>query len=371
MSRAIDRDTAAAIQIGDPEGAFCAIADVLTKEPTLLSPLEFEFLGREYPPLPAGEYLLHDGNAVAIPKLALLQAFTVARKTLQNHRADTLESHCSDDSHNQSIWRATAVMLLFDPEHLTAANTRKRLIRASLLQEPVSSAAASEFSLLSRELHLVDSLLTSHLHRHTKSPTLWSHRRWLLHFLATSAVKKSREEGYTILLHGITKVVMVAAVRHPRNYYAWEHARWLVCWLQTNSQEKDKNVNLVVIARDWCYRNHTDTSGWSFLFFLLASLSLPPSAASLSPLYEETVAHVEQMAKSLRWTGEAVWVFLRTAVAYQRRIRGDNFEACRDFEEAVSALLATVDTISNDHRVLQRSQKWLAINAPERIPAST
>ncbi|CAK7274895.1 hypothetical protein SEPCBS119000_006408 [Sporothrix epigloea] len=371
MSRAIDACTAAAIRIGDPDASFRAIADILMEEPPLSTPavhLEIEILGREYPSLPAGKYLLHDGNAVAIPKTSLLQAFAVARKLLQRYKNVPLSSVGTDDG--QSLWRATAVILLADPEHLTAANTRKRLIQASLQQQtPALPAAEAASALLNRELYLVDSLLTSHLHRHNKSPTLWNHRRWLLSSLATPATRESYEEGKKQLFHGMTKVIMISAVRHPRNYYAWEHARWLVCWLHTFNAEKDESKSLVVMIRDWCYRNHTDTSGWSFLLFLLALLSSPPTAASLSPLYDETVVQVVQMVKSLRWTGEAVWVFLRTAVALQRRVRGDKM-ACHNFEDTVSALLDTVDITSIDYQVLQRSQKWCAVYSVGRIHAT-
>ncbi|CAK7244037.1 MAG: hypothetical protein STHCBS139747_005571 [Sporothrix thermara] len=387
MSRALDKDTVAALQKGDPEAAFCAIADVLTEEPPSSPPsahhLEIEFLGRGHPPLLAGEYLLRDGNAVAIPKLALVQAFLVARKILHKYRtapavpatAPLVARTSADNGRSQTIWRATAVILLMDPEHLTAANTRKRLIQAALRQDLGPSLAASASSLLDRELHLVDSLLTSHLHRHTKSPTLWSHRRWLLSFLATPAAARQsrRSGGDDRVLQGMTKVVMVAAVRHPRNYYAWDHARWLIHWQQQASGKADDAwmLHLVVIVRDWCYRNHTDTSGWSFLFFLLASLPQPPSpAASLSPLYDETVAQVEQMAKSLRWAGEAVWVFLRTAVAYRARAHG-SAAACGSFQKSLSALLATVDASSQEHQILKRAQEWCVANAAGHNKSTT
>ncbi|KIH95259.1 hypothetical protein SPBR_03961 [Sporothrix brasiliensis 5110] len=384
MSRALDKATAAALQSGDPEAAFCAIADVLTETAEQQERLEIEFLGREHPPLPDGGYVLREGNAVAVPKLALVQAFIVARETLQKHRAATFLLPATDAVRTR-ILRATAVLLLMDPEHLTAANTRKRLILEDLLSASADAAAdapvASRASqLLADELHLIDSLLTSHLHRHTKSPTLWSHRRWLLLRLANPATDRTR------LRRDVTHVVTVAAVRHPRNYYAWEHARWLVQWQSQGSRKSrngtpetdehdDEKLQLVVLVRDWCYRHHTDTSGWSFLFFLLASLPSSPrrtdaAPAQPSPLYEETVVQVEEMATSLRWTGEAVWVFLRTAVAYLEHFRRETGTTTSDasvateehsrLQAAASTLLATVDPTSHEHQILTRAQAWCA-----------
>lgn len=377
MSRALDKATAAALQSGDPEAAFRAISDVLTEATEQQERLEIEFLGRGHPPLPDNSYVLRDGNAVAIPKLALVQAFIVARKRLQKHRAATLLP--STDADHKSILRATAVLLLMDPEHLTAANTRKRIIQAAAF----SVDGTPKASLLASELHLVDSLLTSHLHRHTKSPTLWSHRRWLISFLSNPVTDSS-------LLQDMAHVVTVAAVRHPRNYYAWEHARWLVQWQAQGGKGStrtrgDEKLKLVVVVRDWCYRHHTDTSGWSFLFFLLASLPSSPSEAKstlppqLSPLYEETIAQVEQMATSLRWTGEAVWVFLRTAVAYLEHYRQETGTATANdtrqygrFQAVASTLLATVDPVSHDHRILQQAQAWCkAASAVEHTANTT
>src|SRR5690606_32717358 len=104
---------------------------------------------------------------------------------------------------------------LTDAEHLTAANTRKRAI----LRDAKDSSDIK--STLGREKWFVDSLVTSRLHRHTKSPILWSHRRWLL--------TQFQKQGLQVYVPTeIRTIIFTSGERHPNNYYAWDHARWLL-----------------------------------------------------------------------------------------------------------------------------------------------
>src|ERR1700753_4144206 len=78
-------------------------------------------------------------------------------------------------SGNQIPYDSSRIILLFDPEHITAANFRKRRI-INLRQ--TSSARLPEA--YAQEIHFLNSILTSPLHRQSKSPTLWFHRWWLV-----------------------------------------------------------------------------------------------------------------------------------------------------------------------------------------------
>ncbi|OAA66442.1 Protein prenyltransferase [Niveomyces insectorum RCEF 264] len=418
MSRALDKETVAALKAGDPEAAYRAIAAVLTEPRTAVSTedapsacflsapakdrLEIEFFGGSRLPLPSTQpggngYVLRDGNAVAIPKLALVQAFFVARKVLQQHRAAPATTGSTADvapppappPPTDDLLAATAVILLMDPEHLTAANTRKRLLQARVTAHAARNMArgdgnAAVKAALANEFRLVDSFLTSHLHRHTKSPTLWSHRRWLVSvasnvWTALDGDGNGNGNDNDAVFQCITDVVMVAAVRHPRNYYAWEHARGLMQQYDgplfsndtTNNNRDGNAADLLVAVRDWCYRHHNDTSGWSFFFFLIVLVLRPRGSASLASSISYVrgiLAHVEEMATSLRWTGESVWVFLRTAVAYmgQPHEPGNKSQDRKDddvydrFRAAATGLQGHVDAASREHAVLQQAQDWCA-----------
>ena len=90
----------------------------------------------------------------------------------------------------------TTIIILFDSEHLTAVNTRKRIM-------------VQETEMVAAEVQIITNILNSPLHRHAKSPLLWSHRRWLL--LNFKIVKPTILEEMTVIL--------TASNCHPKNYY--------------------------------------------------------------------------------------------------------------------------------------------------------
>ena len=291
MSRALDQEVAASLSDGNILAAYKAISQVVNPPASSLSPLdellEFEILPKSHQ-LDAGTHLLRDGPAIAVSKLSLVQAFLVGRKVLHEHIGK------ERDPTEEDVFAATAVIWLMDPEHLTAANARKRLIQAGL------SDLEESKRLIGREKYILDSLLTSRLHRHTKSPTLWSHRQWLLRIARSMDIPLD-------IFEDVTRVNMVAAKRHPRNYYAWYYARWLI---GPSGMGEGVTERLIPAVKDWCFRNHTDISGWTFLYHLF-DLGGPPLRETCGKVFDEVLT----LAVSLRWTNESVWVFLRTLAA--------------------------------------------------------
>ncbi|RDL37807.1 uncharacterized protein BP5553_05240 [Venustampulla echinocandica] len=290
MSRALDRETVASLQSNDTHIVYNDIVRGLCQERTQL--LEIELLGKSHP-IPAGQNFLLEENSIAIPKVKLVQAFVVARQIFFELLKKPLYEK------RDELRNATAVMLLMDPENLTAANARKRLI------ESCREGSKEEVQLaLERELLFVDSYLTARLHRHTKSPTLWSHRRWILQICHSVQLEYDIQRD-------LRTVVLIAAERHPRNYYAWSHMRWLV---QTFGVKDAERNEMLLIVNDWCLRHPGDTSGFSFLLFFLASFGCPedPSRIEAST---RVFRDVLDLATSFKWTHESVWVFLRTLAA--------------------------------------------------------
>lgn len=146
--------------------------------------------------------------------------------------------------------QATSVMLLYEPNHGTAINARKRYI-LSHFHRPSSSVAGSSDDdvVVNGELIWLESYLTSPLPKHTKSPTLWAHRAWLLRLFVIPGLGDSvpglqgkRKQGISDdgrrLLEREMDVVMRAGERHPRNYYGWNYAREVCgmlggrCWIR-------------------------------------------------------------------------------------------------------------------------------------------
>ncbi|KAH0527331.1 hypothetical protein TsFJ059_002343 [Trichoderma semiorbis] len=366
MSRALDDDVKRAIKEGDHEQVFTRIADALSQR--LPELLEIEMLGRSHM-VDEQTILLQDGPAIAVPKLRLVQAFLYARRILEKH-VEGLRDETNGDG---LVLRATAVMLLMDPEHLTAANTRKRL-----LQDTIKSGTDIE-SRLHDEQYLIDSLLTSRLHRHTKSPTLWSHRQWLM--------QRFQDHGLGIdATDTMKRVISVAAERHPRNYYAWLHARYLTKAVSETASRGDnlpgmrgdnlpgmrgdnlpgmrgdnlpgmrgdnlpdmRGDNLpgmLDAAKKWAMAHHDDISGWAFLMFFLDRH--PEYAASV-------VSEATRLAASFHWRNESVWYFFRNIAARPWCDKG-----CREGVEATRlALLSGVEEKSPGARFLEQASSWI------------
>ncbi|KAH7040476.1 uncharacterized protein B0I36DRAFT_310766 [Microdochium trichocladiopsis] len=311
MSRSLDPAVLESLRAQDPRPAYKDISSLFAQGLDTTSQgqaqlLEIEFLGTSHP-LEQGVSYLRDGHAVAIPKLRLAQAFMVARQILH----EDLMSRHAGLTILEKVLPATAVLLLMDPEHITAANTRKRALRCKLSSLEKDDAKA-RLDAVNHEKHFVDSLLTSRLHRHTKSPTLWNHRRWLLEL--------GKSEGRSLDLEDeLKRVIMVSGERHPRNYYAWNHARWLLTEHVTTKSPavgdvRANMVHLCHIVKDWCLKHHGDISGWSFLGFILNQIHDEDEQTTARNIVARDVLKITE---SFRWSNESVWVFLRSLAATQ------------------------------------------------------
>lgn len=202
-------------------------------------------------------------------------------------------------------------MLLFDPEHITAANFRKR----RLLAVRDAGDMLGYQKALHTELCFLDSIFTSPLHRQTKSPTLWYHRSWLLRLIAPVELKNASGKRLATIISAALDSVCKSGQRHPNNYYAWQYARRLVLALSRVAVEVDVPFpfDWVVSAFSnkvgaWCFKHPSDISGWSFLLFLLARLDPDDER-------DEIVEKVLQYASKVKSENESLWVFVRNALA--------------------------------------------------------
>jgi hypothetical protein len=226
-------------------------------------------------------------------------------------RADNRTTNQSDEL-LQSVFDATFIILLYDPEHLTAANYRKR----RLLSRLAESRGRNEFRYdidndIRQELHFLDSILTSPLHRQSKSPTLWYHRWWLLSAFSLQA--KVTVNIRVELLNAETSSILAAAERHSNNYYAWQHFRRVLLLKEDLSStpllfKSGGQHQLLNRISEWCFRNPSDTSGWSALLTLLDGKTVSRSVA------EEKVSEMISFASQISWEQEALWTAIRTAI---------------------------------------------------------
>ncbi|KAI0552746.1 hypothetical protein F4679DRAFT_49596 [Xylaria curta] len=298
MSRSLDKGLLSQLKLEDPKPAYNDLSNLFANNLPESGLLEIEFLGQSHP-LEPGVNFLRDENAIAIPKLRLVQAFFVARQILQRY----LEH--ANGIITEDVTAATSILLLMDPEHLTAANIRKRA-----LSVPSNLTQAT----LKKEKWFVDTLLTARLHRHTKSPTLWSHRRWLV---TTSWTLGTPWD----IGHDIQNVIMVAA------------------------------ASVACDVKEFCLKNHSDISGWAFLSDCITRIQDEESRRlTCSSVLDDALS----MAESFRWTNESVWVFLRTVVA--RECVGD-----QDFKRFIATndkLSITMSHNTPEWMIMERAREW-------------
>ncbi|KAL2816118.1 hypothetical protein BJX63DRAFT_147926 [Aspergillus granulosus] len=273
--------------------------------------LEFEILPPAFGPF------LEDDCSIGITKKYLVQAFVTARKVFFHGFGDSgynssslsqgsLEEKAANDELEKTIAIASEIILLFDCEHLTACNWRKRRLTA------LANSSLEDFArALDNELSLMTTYLCSPLHRHTKSPTLWQHRQWIQSQLIQ--LRKPDYQAAQELLETELSAILRAGERHPRNYYAFSYMRQIHRLLsevgdgETHDWSAQLGQSIISSILDWCLAHPTDISGLMFLLYLLGTV---PDAALRSSI----VTKVARFALDIGWEGESVWTFVDLAV---------------------------------------------------------
>lgn len=301
---------------------------------SLLSPLaptvfEFDILPSYFP-----TEIHSTSSAIALPKPLLASLFLTARHVFFSYlnksssRREKQQQTVSSTPTSAPAYvaddalQATKIILLWDPNYLTAANFRKKHLLS------LSPSSSNLIQHLTDELCFLTSLLTSPLPKHTKSSTLWSHRFFLLskfgHEISSNLIattlpgssfsdppkklpsKKSNtndndnehtttsDRGLPLLWLHELEIIMKAGDRHPKNYYAWSYARQLLTGFSKGEilpfsntttaaapqiwkhQIDATRMNQIAAAsvppvQKWCLAHPRDISGWAFLEYLLTS----------------------------------------------------------------------------------------------------
>jgi Protein prenyltransferase alpha subunit repeat len=248
-------------------------------------------------------------GVLGIPKKALVKVYLHARQeffeilsrvgsNLGILHNDNLTIDKVNETTAGRLQCLTKVMLLFDPEHMTAVNMRYTptafLLRKRLILKRHIMPAA--------ELQFLNIMFTSPLSRHAKSPTLWVHRRFIIEHLPLEMSPAIQDEMSTVI-H--------AAETHPKNYHAWTYARWiwLSLWNHPNSEAKWQFPQQSARIATWCRTNVSDISGWSFYLWFLGGDR--PWREPLEKLQKIPVAvrNVVTMSQHIAPGHEAVWAF--------------------------------------------------------------
>ena len=301
--------------------------------------------------------LLHDGTSLGITRKALAQAFAVARQkffgpSAQAESLDTKgrESEEERRAAERDMLLMTEIILLFDSEHLTACNWRKR--RLARLENTASSLP-QYVKALEAERTFTTCLLRSSLHRHAKSPVLWQHRHWVMSKLLgisidplafmspsplpghCSPLPASRKAISKDILRSELLVVLQAGEQHPKNYYAFSFLRRFIVMLASHQAEYTRHReydchdhssallntpltefnpriiqtlagSVIKQTHDWCLAHPRDISGWMFLMYAL-------EAAVEDEVQRSAVDRTVRFAVDVGWDGESLWIFVDLA----------------------------------------------------------
>ncbi|KAE8350354.1 hypothetical protein BDV28DRAFT_40627 [Aspergillus coremiiformis] len=292
--------------------------------------------------------LLQEDCSVGITKKYLVQAFVTARRiffgnlrlspeceTLCATAQDENESSAqgASDKNLEDLLASTEIILLFDCEHLTACNWRRRRLDDLKRHHDLSPSDPKPLiQALETELTLMTTYLCSPLHRHTKSPTLWQHRIWLLKGLlqvrgaqviamrpqmACSTSQRTQsgqryleQESAINLLRSELDIVFRAGELHPRNYYAFSYMRQVHSILSDTMEIPETRAvlseSIIDSTLKWCLAHPSDISGWTYILHLL-------EAVTEGKLRLDTVNKVVRYALDVGWEGESLWTFIDLA----------------------------------------------------------
>jgi len=297
--------------------------------------VEIEVLPPSIKP-PDGVLMVDDIN-VGVPKKVMALAFVEARKRFFNDEIQTLKL------------QATKVMLLFDPEHLTAANYRKQYLEG-LKQDTTTDGQLEYRKAAKYEFCFLDSILTSPLHRQSKSPTLWHHRLWLLSLIMPKDKESVPEESRRDFWRKELSSVFKSGERHPKNYYAWQYARRLV----ERVDGLEATLDFAQRVKAWCCKHPSDISGWSCLFHLVPQVE-PPSER------QKVVREVVKYAIDLQAEQESLWVFIRTSLAHK---------AMQEWQTGLVSMLVkygkqleSMENVSTLRDMVTRTIHWIDSNS--------
>lgn len=318
-------------------------------------------------PLESGLNVLVDGFTIAIPKKTLKNAFLSARQVF----FDNLAHFELYSNKQEALLDASTVLLLMMPEHLTAVNARKRIIMG---WESQSQEKGRKRIIM--DLWMLTSIFWSPLNKHTKSPTLWSHRKWLIQRLPSPEPLQMERMCSSLSLRRereVSMIALVAAEMHPRNYYAWGYLRW---WITKNPDVLEdfghcpitqsttdltpfglpRLTNTII---EWCLKHPSDTSGWSFLVWLIARPdTFPDGLLRLRGPFATVSRSVLDRTRSLKLRNESVWVFLRTVMSSEDMPK----DLRQAFVEDAKAIIESDSERPKSQSIAQAALKWLVLH---------
>lgn len=253
---------------------------------------------------PTYPFLFAEGN-LGVPQKVLYPAYMVAIRAYFGLRNETRGSTPSL-RRSDLLDRLTRVILLTNPAHQTALNSRKKLVQNHVI-DPRWELDFSAGLLSCREC--------------AKESILWHHRRWLLCVIHETSISASADSIPGRVSPDVLETefacISTACHLYPRNYHAWAHRRFCVEALIA-SLKSDASPSSSILAKEyqrtlkWVEAHVSDYSAMNYAINVEKMLPCgSPSAVSVS-----TKEHATLLLRSYP-DHESLWMYLRGSTAFE------------------------------------------------------
>jgi protein prenyltransferase alpha subunit repeat containing protein 1 len=273
------------------------------------------------------QFLLVEGN-LGIPQKTLYKAYLEATQifnlSLKDLRMRRFTGETASNSENtKGLAHSTSVLILVNPGHQSAWNSRKYLVQCQSLNPD-------------EELRFTAALLT--VRECAKHSLLWHHRRWLLRRVCTRSLHAAEVplhthgyamddedslRGYDLApsrLRDEFTACTAAANTYERNYFAWTHrTRCLDALVATlHTIQSDRKSLLELLSEEmssvalWIERHVSDYTAMQYrcrLQLLTYSLDISSSSYTFPSVY----SHARSLLVAYP-DHESLWYYLRGAL---------------------------------------------------------
>ena len=250
---------------------------------------------------PTYPFLFAEVN-LGVPQKVLYKAYLVAVRAYFGLRNETRKSAPSPQQSNR-LDRLTRVVLLANPAHQTALNSRKRLVQSHAV-DPHWELTLSASLLSCREC--------------AKESILWHHRRWLLNVIHEVHPTADADSIPEIIPPDALEAEFVCASAachiYPRNYHAWAHRGFCIKALVA-SQHSGTPSNSSVLAKEyqrtlkWIESHISDYSAMNYATNLEKMLL----GGNMTEPCVPTKEHATLLLR-LYPDHESLWMYLRSSV---------------------------------------------------------
>ena len=269
-------------------------------------------------PHPAFPFVLVEGN-LGIPKKILVGLY-IAATGISLHTSNTLEATA-----------VSCVIILLNPAHQTALNTRKRLIRDGHIDP-------------NKELIFTELLMRGSPDA-GKQSIIWDHRRWCLrnihgvmgpnvvlpglqHWASSEEVEGFPRLTLSTIRHELS-IIQRTCETYPRNYHAWSQWNFLinVCYasIYTSKNASFQEFFVVIVQEVTRLRSWVDQhiSDYSAMHQLCQAQKLVDHLA-LSDQFRDivddiqnslTLTHHSLSLVTIYPSHESLWMYLRVSLA--------------------------------------------------------